>query len=79
MSYDLANARRSFHPTYIAEKPVVFTGRLTKDVKQAIARQTQIIVPTSSIDIQTTFKRVARLVDAAGLLNEHDKSQVSLL
>lgn len=79
MTYDLDNARRSFHPTYIAEKPVVFTGRLTKAVKRAIADKNQIIVPTSSIDIPTVFKRVLRLTDAAGLLSEREKSQVSLL
>jgi len=79
MTYDLDNARRSFHPTYIDEKPVVFTGSLTKEIKQAIAHKTQIIVPTSSIDIPTTFKRVLRLADAAGLLSENEKSQVSLL
>ncbi|HTB49114.1 MAG TPA: (d)CMP kinase [Verrucomicrobiae bacterium] len=79
MTYDLDNARRNFHPTYIDEKPVVFTGSLTKAIKQAIAHKTQIIVPTSSIDIPTTFKRVLRLADAAGLLTENEKSQVSLL
>lgn len=79
MTYDLDNARRSFHPTYIAEQPVVFTGRLGKRVKRAIAEQNQIIVPTSSIDIPTVFKRVLRLADTAGLLSEHEKSQVSLL
>lgn len=79
MTYDLDNARRSFHPTYIAEKPVVFTGRLTKTAKRAIADKNQIIVPTSSIDIPTVFKRVLRLTDAAGLLSEREKSQVSLL
>lgn len=79
MTYDLDNARRSFHPTYIAEKPVVFTGRLTKPVKRAIADKNQIIVPTSSIDIPTVFKRVLRLTDSAGLLSEREKSQISLL
>jgi cytidylate kinase len=79
MTYDLDNARRSFHPTYIAEQPVVFTGRLTQGVKRAIADQNQIIVPTSSIDIPTVFKRVLRLADTAGLLSEREKSQVSLL
>ncbi|HET7060402.1 MAG TPA: (d)CMP kinase [Candidatus Saccharimonadales bacterium] len=79
MTYDLDNARRSFHPTYIAEQPVVFTGRLTTLVKRAIADKNQIIVPTSSIDIPTVFKRVLRLADTAGLLSEREKSQVSLL
>lgn len=79
MTYDLDNARRNFHPTYIAEQPVVFTGKLTKDIKKAIAEKNQVIVPTSSIDIPTTFQRVLRLADAAGLLNEQEKSQVSLL
>lgn len=79
MSYDLDNASRSFHPTYIANKPVLFTGKLTKDIKQAIARQSQIIVPTSSIDALTVFKRVVRLVDAADLLAKSEKIQVALL
>jgi cytidylate kinase len=79
MTYDLDNARRSFHPTYIAEQPVVFTGRMTKQVKRAIADKDQIIVPTSSIDIPTVFKRVLRLTDTAGLLSEREKSQISLL
>lgn len=79
MTYDLDNARRSFHPTYIAEQPIVFTGRLTKRVKRAIADKNQIIVPTSSIDIPTVFKRVLKLTDTAGLLSEREKSQISLL
>jgi cytidylate kinase len=79
MTYDLDNARRSFHPTYIAEQPVVFTGRLTTQVKRSIAEKNQVIVPTSSIDIPTVFKRVLRLTDAADLLSAHEKSQVSLL
>src|ERR1700679_2579231 len=79
MSYDLANATRSFHPTYIAEQPVVFTGRMTKQIKQAIAEQNQIFVPTSGIDIPTVFQRVLRLVDVAGLLNGTEQAQRSLL
>ena len=79
MTYDLDNASRSFHPTYIDDKPVVFTGRLTPEIRRAIPRKTQIIVPTSSIDALTTFKRVLRLVDAAGLLSKSEKTQVSLL
>lgn len=79
MSYDLANAKRNFHPTYIAEKPAVFKGKVDKDIKKAIANKTQIIVPTSSIDIPTTFKRVVKLSDMAGLINKSRKKQVSLL
>ncbi len=79
MSYDLANATRSFHPTYIAEKPAVFTGRMTKQIKQAIAEQNQIFVPTSGIDIPTVFQRVLRLVEVAGLLNGAETAQRSLL
>jgi cytidylate kinase len=79
MGYDLANAQRNFHPTFIAEEPVVFIGAMNKTIKQAIATQNQIIVPTSSIDANTAFKRVLRLADAAGLLSSSNKAQVSLL
>lgn len=79
MTYDLDNAKRSYHPTFIDEEPVIFTGTMSKEIKQAIAHKKQIIVPTSSIDIPTVFKRVVRLVDAAGLLTPKTQSQISLI
>lgn len=79
MKYDLDNATRSYHPTYIDENPVIFTGKIDKQIKQSIGNKTQIIVPTSSIDIATVFKRVARLAEIAGLLHSKKDIQTALI
>jgi cytidylate kinase len=80
MRYDLDNASRGSRPTYVDDELAVFTGKLNKDLKQAIAKQHQIVVPTSSIDAQTVFQRVARLAQTAGLFEASDtRLQTSLL
>jgi cytidylate kinase len=79
MRYDLDNASRGVKPTYVDDELTVFTGKMTKDIKQAIAKQHQIVVPTSSLDIPTVFQRVVRLAQQAKLLNTKDIKQISLL
>lgn len=79
MRYDLDNASRSYHPTYIDENPAIFTGKIDKQIKKAIANKTQIIVPTSSVDIATVFRRVVRLAETAGLLEDHKDLQTALV
>lgn len=80
MRYDLDNASRGNKPTYVDDELAVFTGKLNKDIKQAIAKQHQIVVPTSSIDAYTVFQRVVRLAQAADLFEKtNTKLQTSLL
>lgn len=80
MRYDLDNASRGSKPTYIDDELTVFTGKLTKEVKQAIGQDHQIVVPTSSIDANTVFQRVVRLAKTTQLFEESNtKLQTSLL
>jgi len=80
MRYDLDNASRNSKPTYIDEEVTLFTGKLDKNIKQAIAQKHQIVVPTSSIDAVTVFQRIVRLAQAANIFEKSDsKLQTSLL
>ncbi len=80
MRYDLDNASRGSRPTYVDDELAVYTGKVNKEIKQAIARQHQIVVPTSSIDASSVFQRVVRLAKIANLFEEKNTTlQTSLL
>jgi cytidylate kinase len=80
MRYDLDNASRGSRPTYVDDELAVYTGKATKEIKQAIARQHQIVVPTSSIDAFSVFQRVVRLAKIANVFEEKNTTlQTSLL
>lgn len=80
MKYDLDNASRGSKPTYIDDELSVFTGKMDKQIKQAVGQGHQIVVPTSSIDANTVFQRVVKLSKVAGLhADGNARPQTSLL
>lgn len=79
MKYDLDNASRSVHPTFVDEEPVLFTGRVDINIKRAINDKKQIVVPTSSIDEAMVFKRIQTLLKAAGITEVGTTRQVALI
>ncbi len=80
MRYDLDNASRGSRPTYVDDELAVYTGKATKEIKQAIAKQHQIVVPTSSIDAFSVFQRVVRLAKIANVFEKKNATlQTSLL